>query len=29
MQELIGDGEIELPCLGRSLSLAEIYGGVL
>ena len=29
MQELIGEGDIHLPCLGRSLSLHEIYDGVL
>jgi hypothetical protein len=29
MQELIGQGDIYLPCLGRSLSLDEIYDGVL
>jgi Uma2 family endonuclease len=29
MQELIGQGNIYLPCLGRSLSLDEIYDGVL
>ena len=29
MRELIGEGDIHLPCLGRSLSLGEIYDGVL
>ncbi|WP_293912427.1 Uma2 family endonuclease [Deinococcus sp.] len=29
MRELIGNGEIPLPCLDRNLSLNEIYDGVL
>ena len=29
MQELIGQGEMPLPCPGRTLTLDEIYDGVL
>ena len=29
LSDLQGGGSIDLPCLGRSLSLDEIYGGVL
>lgn len=29
LQELVGNGEIALPCLGRALSLEEIYANVL
>ncbi len=29
MQELVGQGDVALPCLGRSLSLDEIDDGVL
>ncbi|GAA5514491.1 hypothetical protein Dcar01_03247 [Deinococcus carri] len=29
LQELVGSGEIEVPCLGRTLTLDEIYLGVL
>ncbi|BDP40381.1 hypothetical protein DAETH_03500 [Deinococcus aetherius] len=29
LQELVGQGSIPLPCLGRALTLNEIYAGVL
>ena len=29
LDDLNGEGEIELPCLGRSLSLNDIYAGVM
>ncbi len=29
LAELAGRGEVDIPCLGRTLSLDEIYGGVL
>lgn len=29
LEELIGTGAVETPCLGRALSLDEIYAGVL
>ncbi|OLV20063.1 Uma2 family endonuclease [Deinococcus marmoris] len=29
LAELAGSGEVEIPCLGRSLSLDNIYSGVL
>ncbi|MDV6373467.1 Uma2 family endonuclease [Deinococcus arenicola] len=29
LTELAGSGEVNVPCLGRRLSLNEIYGGVL
>ena len=29
LEELIGEGQVEIACLGRALSLDEIYAGVL